>query len=81
MLSTNLTYLDSDTEKIAWKVNVESIRKNYYEVIGYENKGIYEGPMLVLQGEKSHRFKLDVFEGNFPKITQEDILVVDKAGK
>lgn len=80
MLGTNLTYEDNNTEKIKWRVNLKAIKNGYYDIIGYENYGIYEGNILVLQGEKSHRWDIGVFKNNFPKITNEDIKIVEKAG-
>ncbi len=62
-------------------MNVKSIKNHYYDIIGYDNDGTYEGNIMVLQGEKSHRWELDIFKKNFPKITQEDIKIVEKAGK
>lgn len=81
LLGTNLSYLDSDTEKIEWRVNVKAIKDNYFEIIGYENDGVYEGNVNVLQGEKSHRWDLSIFKKNFPKIQAEDIKIIEKAGK
>lgn len=48
--------------------------------MGYENDGIYEGKIMVLQGEKSYKWDLSVFTKNFPKIKPEDIKVVENAG-
>jgi len=73
--------VDSDTEKIEWRVNVQAIKKNYFEVIGYENDGLYEGIVMVLQGEKSHRWDIGIFKKNFPNIQLEDIKIIEKAGK
>lgn len=81
LLGTNLSYVDSDTEKIEWRVNVQAIKNNYFEIIGYENDGIYEGKVIVLQGEKSHRWDVGLFNKNFPKIQPDDIKIIDKAGK
>ena len=36
--------------------------------------------MVVLQGEKSHNWDLDVWKNNFPNIRQEDIKIVENAG-
>jgi hypothetical protein len=77
----NLTYIDGDVDKIAWKINASAVKHNYHNVIGYENNGIFEGNIMVLQGEKSHKWDLSVFKKNFPKITVNDIKIVEKAGK
>jgi hypothetical protein len=61
-------------------VNVSSIKKNYFEIIGFENEEEYHGKILVLQGEKSHRWDLNIFKKNFPKITSNDIKIIEKAG-
>lgn len=37
--------------------------------------------MIVLQGEKSHYWDLEIFKNNFPNISQEDIKIVENAGK
>lgn len=75
-----MTYLDNDVDKIAWRINAPSIKHNYHNVVGYENNGVYKGNIMVLQGEKSHRWDLSVFKKNFPNITDKDIKVVEKAG-
>ncbi len=36
---------------------------------------------MVLQGEKSHKWDLNVFKKNFPKIIAEDIKIVENSGK
>jgi len=61
-------------------VNVQAIKNNYLEIIGYENNGVYEGNIMVLQGEKSHRWDISVFKKNFPNIKVEDIKIIEKAG-
>ena len=80
MLSTNLTYVDGDADKIAWRINAPAIKRNYHNVIGFDNDGIYEGNIMILQGEKSHKWDLSVFKKNFPKITAEDIKIIENAG-
>ena len=73
--------MDSDTEKIEWRVNVKAVKDNYFEIIGYENEGVYEGNVMVLQGEKSHRWDINIFRKNFPKIQPGEIKIIEKAGK
>jgi len=73
--------MPNDSEKICWRVNLESIKNNYFEVIGYENNGVYKGDMVVIQGEKSHNWDLEIFKKNFPNIIQDDIKIVENAGK
>lgn len=67
-------------DKIAWRINAPSIKRNYPNVIGFENNGVFEGNVMILQGEKSYKWDLSVFKNNFPKITSEDIKIVENAG-
>ena len=52
-----------------------------FDVIGYDNDGEYKGDTVVIQGEKSHSWDLEVFQKNFPNIIQDDIKIVENAGK
>ena len=72
--------MDKDNEKICWRVNLKSIKNNYFEIIGYENNGEYNGDLIVIQGQKSHTWDLQIFKNNFPKISQGDIKIVENAG-
>lgn len=75
-----MTYADQDAEKICWRVNLKSIKNHYFDVIGYENEGEYKGDTVVIQGEKSHSWDLEVFKNNFPNMNQDDIKIVENAG-
>lgn len=73
-------YIDGDTEKLAWRVNTKSIIENYYDIIGYDNEGSYVGNLLILQGEKSYIWDISVFQKTFPKITHENLKIIENAG-
>jgi esterase len=81
LLGTNLTYVNKDSEVVTWRINLESIKKNYDNIIMWENKGLpYKGLVKILIGEKSHIFPSSVFKPVFPSIVEEDIFVINGAG-
>ncbi len=79
-MSTNLVY-ENNSDKVCWRVNLKSIKNNFFEIFGYENNGIYKGDMVVLLGELSNKWELEIFKKNFPNINQDDIKIVENAGK
>lgn len=81
MLSLNLTYINNDINRIAWKINIESFKNFYIDLADYEIKNKYNGNMIVIQGENSYPWKIIDFKDNFPKISEDNIKIVEKAGK
>jgi pimeloyl-ACP methyl ester carboxylesterase len=82
LLNTNLTYISPDSDKVKWRSNITSIKNNAENILGYESDHgkVYTEKILVLVGEKSHHFPIDVFKQIFPKISEDDIVVVKGAG-
>jgi pimeloyl-ACP methyl ester carboxylesterase len=81
LLGTNLTYVNNDSDIVTWRVNLDAIKKNYNNIIKWENRGTpYKGPLKILIGEKSHIFPISVFKPVFPDIVDEDIVIIKDAG-
>jgi pimeloyl-ACP methyl ester carboxylesterase len=82
LMNTNLVYKSDGTDHVEWKCNIKAIKENIDKIIGFESPhGLtYEKPMKVLVGEKSYIFKPEVYKTLFPKIKQDDIVVIKGAG-
>jgi pimeloyl-ACP methyl ester carboxylesterase len=81
LLGTNLSYVSNDSDIVTWRVNLEAIKKNYDNIIMWENRGNpYTGKVKILIGEKSHLFPLNTFKPVFPEIKEEDVVVIKDAG-
>jgi hypothetical protein len=82
LLGTNLVYINNDSDVVTWRINIDAIKKNYPNIVNFENGGgEYNGLIKILIGEKSHNFPIDVYRNIFPDIYQEDIVIVNGAGK
>lgn len=82
LLNTNLTYLDNQTDKVGWRINIKAIKENLDKIISFESEPgkVYKGPLKILIGEKSHYFPADVYKEIFPDIKESDIAVIQGAG-
>lgn len=67
-------------DKVKWRVNLPSIYKNAKNIFGYEKVGEYSNDLVVLIGEKSFQFELDIYRNIFPKIKQEHLRIIKNAG-
>lgn len=83
LLNTNLIYTAPDSDKVRWRCNLTGIKDNIDLIIGYEhlNNKIYDGPTRVILGEKSFIFPLDIYRSILPKLNEEDVDIVQGAGK
>ena len=61
-------------------MNLKVIKRDFEGLIGYKHYGEYTGPIRVINGEFSYKFELDMYKQAFPKIQQEDIVIIKKAG-
>jgi hypothetical protein len=81
LLGTNLTYINSDSDLVKWRVNIKAIKENYDKIVGFENGGtVYTNQIKVLLGEKSHYHPAATFKHIFPNITDEDVVKIIGAG-
>jgi esterase len=83
LLNTNLIYAAPDSDKVHWRCNLTGIKDNIDLIIGYEHlhNKFYEGPTRIILGEKSFIFPLDVYRSIFPKLSEQDVDIVQGAGK
>jgi esterase len=82
LLNTNLTYVDSKSDKIKWRINLKAIKDNIDNILGFEYKKgkFYKGPIKVLVGEKSFIFDIEDYKKIFPDIKEEDFAIIKNAG-
>jgi esterase len=81
LLNTNLTYVTPDSDKVTWRCNMKSINENIDNIIGFEEPtGKYEGPLTILQGEKSFVFPAELYKKIYPNATDEDMKIIQGAG-
>lgn len=77
LLNTNL--ITTEKTELMWRINIKSIHDCLDNIIGWEQSGTYEGPVRVLNGEKSFRFSLDNFTKTFPLMKNKDIRIIQGA--
>ena len=64
-----------------WKANVRSLAKNYNEIWDELRSGrLWEGPVLVIRGERSETVSDDRFEEVFDFFPRAKILTIEGAG-
>lgn len=80
MLNTNLTYVGPEMDKVNWRVNLSSIYNHAKSIFGYVKLGEYNKDVVVLIGEKSFQFPIEVYRTIFPHITSDNIKIVKNAG-
>jgi hypothetical protein len=81
LLGTNLTYVNTDSDIVKWRVNIKAIKDNYDKIVGFENGGsVYTNSIRVILGEKSHYHPAAIFQKVFPRITNSDIVKIIGAG-
>jgi hypothetical protein len=81
LLNTNLSYVGSEMDKVKWRINLASIYNHAKHIFGYEKMGEYHKEAVVLMGEKSYQFGLEIFRSIFPMIQEHDLKIIKGAGK
>ena len=70
-----------NSNDIKWKCNLNSIFLNFRHLIGFEKfEEKYTNDVLILIGERSHRFRASHYRDIFPLIETKDIKIIKKAG-
>eukprot|EP01022_Parablepharisma_sp_SALTPOND_P013381 TRINITY_DN1786_c0_g1_i1.p2 TRINITY_DN1786_c0_g1~~TRINITY_DN1786_c0_g1_i1.p2 ORF type:complete len:294 (-),score=19.43 TRINITY_DN1786_c0_g1_i1:33-914(-) len=73
--------LIKEGDKAVWKCNMNTIFESLDMLFGFEHVGKYYGKkVLIVMGEKSVQYNLNVFQAVFPDIDKENITIVSGAG-
>lgn len=77
LLNTNI--VTGENNELMWRINLTAIKKNFENILGWENPGQYHGPVRILNGEKSTRFFLEDIITTFPKTNANCIRIIQGA--
>lgn len=83
LVNTNLSYVSPDSDQVEWRSNIKAIKSNYDKLIGFDIvrvQSVFEKPVIVVVGEKSFIFPIDVFKKLYPRINEGDVAVIKGAG-
>jgi pimeloyl-ACP methyl ester carboxylesterase len=83
LLNTNLIYVTSDSDKVRWRCNLNAIKNNIDQIIGFEknDETTYEGAITIIIGEKSFMFPIETYRTIFPHVQEHNIEIIKGAGK
>ncbi|CAI2370272.1 unnamed protein product [Moneuplotes crassus] len=76
----NFNYSDQDGSQIVWRVNPQYLCDNIVSMYYFDYTETFEGPVKMLVGGISDRWKFEDFNERFPNIKQEDVISIPNTG-